>query len=194
MQYKLKGMEEQIAKVIREAEELAGVPAGSYNLTSRRQEYSIMRQAATNFMMIELGIDYNKLSKYVDCRNRTTLYYWRKTHEENIQYWDEYKVLYKSLKNKLQCNDYASYDYMDSSKFELICKQNRITKTQRSKPAADQKIRFNVTLGNFSTNVYRTPDSAAKCFKMLFTAFSRYKNITIKMTKLKRNERIHKTT
>ena len=182
-----------IEDIIKTREELAGIPVGSFHWSSRKQILTITRQCTCNYIMRELAIDYGELAKYITSRDRTTFCYWYNCHDDNMMYFDRYRVFYKALKAALQGENYHSFEHLDSAKFNYILQQNNIRIIEPNIPKSRQKVRFAITLGNFRANIYRSIENAPKCLKTILFAFARY-NIDINIKKLQKNERIHQVT
>ena len=121
-------MEEVIDDIIALGEELAGVPAGSFHWTSRKQSYQLCRATSSNIIMRQLGMDYNKLSKYINSRDRASFYFYYKEHDNNMRGWDAYRVLYNAIKSHWLSNDRKGGVFMDDAEFDIILYRNGIDK------------------------------------------------------------------
>jgi hypothetical protein len=182
-----------IRDIITLGEELAEVPVGSFHWSSRKQKYQLCRAASCNLIMRELAIDYNRLFDYIKSRDRISFYYYYNQHNNNMAGWDAYRILYKTMKAHWLAPGRKGDNYMDRYEFELILNRNSIPRLMRNIPKNSQKVRFNIRIGNFEGNIYRDSQNAANCFKMLFSAFSRFDNeITIR--KLHKYERVYTIT
>lgn len=184
-------MEGKISQIIELSEVLADLPPGSYHNPCRKMQYQLCRNAANNIIMREIGIDYNVLSKYIKSKNRATLYTQYKKHEQNMKYWSNYKIFYKLLKSKF-LNNPKDGEYIDSTKFIKILKDNKINPAPK---LCNNILRLCITvqIGHFEGKVYTNTKKLSNALKKLFIAFYEYE-YKFNITKVKRNERIYKTT
>jgi len=184
-------MRDKISRIIEISEELAGLPAGSYHSSCRKEAYNLCRLCANNVMMRELSMDYNLLSKYIESRDRATLYVQYKNHEGNMEHWEVYRLFYTSLKEKFLAN-HVEGEYLDRDRYDTILYRNGIQSTPDIH-RDHQKIAITVCVGNFEGKIYRTPLSVPKALKTIMDAFIDYK-YNIKINKIEKYERIYQTT
>jgi hypothetical protein len=184
-------LEKKINNIIEMSEALAEIPAGAYHSPSRETTYQLCRAAGNNLIMRELGIDYNELSHYIKSRNRATLYTNHRNHNKYLHGWERYRLFYSSLKAQFLALNKEG-EYIDRDGFDLILTRNGIPSTL-CRGDDTINMRITVSIGHFEGKLYRTNTNVSTAVKKLIQAFYEYA-YNISITKIKKYERIHKTT
>jgi hypothetical protein len=104
---RLETIQEEIKKIKFIAEELADIPFGSIDQSSRKRMHALARTAAAAFVTLEIGLNYDQ-AKFYFKRHRTSFYHYNKKHlsyMENPKIYPEYYEFYTKLRELYLNND-----------------------------------------------------------------------------------------
>jgi len=73
-------LDREVRKLKYLVEREADLPMGAIDSRKRTPEYCRARQVLSCLLLVDIGISYGKLQKYID-RHRTSFYFYEKEHE-----------------------------------------------------------------------------------------------------------------
>ena len=87
---------DEVEKMVIIAEKLCNLPPQSLSRKVRTQNILLPRMVVSNIARYERGIHYETIAEVLD-HDRCSVYHYEKTHEQNYQYWSEYRDLFNEI-------------------------------------------------------------------------------------------------
>lgn len=116
----------EINKIKYIVEDESNIDYGSIDSQSRKQEYVRARMVLGNFLLYEVGLSHETLTKYIK-RDRTNFYHYGLKHEgymSNPRIYPEYYQLYNRVKEVYFDNPEALFD--GQSKHEKLIELQKV--------------------------------------------------------------------
>ena len=135
---RLETIEEEIKKIKFIAEELADIPFGSIDQSSRKRMHALARTASAAFVTCEIGLNYDQ-AKYYFKRHRTSFYHYNKKHlsyMENPKIYPEYYQFYTTLRDLYLNNDESLFKSKRTYDF-----YQEIEKAQQQQKAIERRLK-----------------------------------------------------
>jgi len=134
---RLETIQEEIKKIKFIAEELADIPFGSIDQSSRKRMHALARTAVAAFVTCEIGLNYEQ-AKFYFKRHRTSFYHYNKKHlsyMENPKIYPEYYEFYTKLRHLYLNNDENIFKSKRTFDF-----YQEIEKTQQQQKAIERRL------------------------------------------------------
>ena len=87
---------DEVEKMVIIAEKLCDLPPQSLSRKIRTNNILLPRMVVSNIARYERGIHYDTIAEVLD-HDRCSIYYYENTHEQNYQYWSDYRDLFNEV-------------------------------------------------------------------------------------------------
>lgn len=138
-------LDREVRKLKYLVEREAELPIGAIDSRKRTPEYCRARQVLSCLLLVDVGISYAKLGKYID-RHRTSFYFYEKEHE---RYMSDARIYpaYNKLYNKVRFVYWNDDDHLLDNKpvsvklLQLADLNDKINRLEQERKALDSEIK-----------------------------------------------------